>query len=54
MLTIYRLKQCSKTNPCPVHNKYKSIRKEIFEMLKNTTLAEMSNSVNNNLSYLKI
>lgn len=51
---VLGLKQCSKTNPCPVHNKYKSIRKEIFEMLKNTTLAEMSNSVNNNLSYLKI
>ena len=50
---VLGLKECSKSNPCPVHHKYKNIRKDIFEMLKNTTLDEMSNSVNINLSYLK-
>ncbi|MEO8759378.1 MAG: Rrf2 family transcriptional regulator [Bacteroidia bacterium] len=48
------LKKCSEVNPCPVHNKYKHIKKDLLAMLKNTSLLEMSDSINEGLSCLKI
>ena len=50
---VLGLNQCSELHPCPVHNKYKHIKKDILLMLKKTTLAEMSNSVIEGLSCLK-
>lgn len=51
---VLGLKECSKINPCPVHYKYKHIKKDIINMLQKTSLAEMSNSVEDGLSFLKI
>ena len=50
---VLGLNQCSELHPCPVHNKYKHIKKDILLMLKKTSLAEMSNSVIEGLSCLK-
>lgn len=50
---VLGLNQCSELHPCPVHNKYKHIKKDIFAMLEKTTLAEMSTSVIEGLSCLK-
>lgn len=50
---VLGLNQCSEVKPCPVHNKYKHIKKDISVMLEKTTLAEMSNSVIEGLSCLK-
>lgn len=50
---VLGLKKCSEVHPCPVHNKYKFIKKDLLAMLQKTTLAEMSNSVNDGLSCLK-
>lgn len=50
---VLGLNQCSESQPCPVHNKYKHIKKDILTMLEKTTLAEMSNSVIEGLSCLK-
>jgi len=50
---VLGLSKCSEISPCPVHNKYKHIKKDILEMLEKTTLAGMSNSVLEGLSYLK-
>lgn len=37
------LKYCSETNPCPIHHKYKHIKKEITNMLQQATLADFKN-----------
>lgn len=50
---VLGLKHCSETNPCPVHHKYKSIKKETLHLLKNTTLLEMSTNLDKGLAYLK-
>lgn len=50
---VLGLKECSKINPCPVHHKYKHIKKNIMGMLQKTSLSEMSSSVDDGLSYLK-
>lgn len=51
---VLGLKKCSEVKPCPVHNKYKHIKKDLIEMIETTSLAEMSMSVENGLSCLKI
>lgn len=50
---VLGLNHCSESQPCPVHNKYKHIKKEILQMLEKTTLAEMSNSLIEGLSCLR-
>jgi len=50
---VLGLKHCSETNPCPIHNIYKGIRKETISLLKNTSLLELSSNFNNGLVYLK-
>lgn len=51
---VLGLKKCSEDQPCPVHNKYKHIKKDLLSMIHNTSLAEMSNSVEAGLTCLKI
>jgi len=51
---VLGLKKCSEDYPCPVHNKYKFIKKDVLSMIHNTSLSEMSNSVDAGLSCLKI
>jgi len=47
------LKQCSETNPCPIHSKFKSIRNDIKTMLEQTTIEELGNSIKKGKSVLK-
>lgn len=47
------LKQCSETNPCPIHSKFKSIRNDIKKMLEHTTIEELGNSIKKGKSVLK-
>jgi len=53
-MCILGLKKCSAVHPCPVHHKYKSIRKDFQKMLNTTSLSEMSYSLKDGLSWLKI
>ncbi len=53
-MCVIGLKKCSEIHPCPVHNKYKHIKKEFLSMLENTSLLEMSNSINDGLTCLKL
>lgn len=52
-MCVLGLKKCSEVHPCPVHNKYKYIKKDLLDMLQKTSLAEMSSSVNDGLTCLK-
>lgn len=37
------LKYCSETNPCPIHHRYKHIKKEITNMLQEAKLVDFKN-----------
>jgi Rrf2 family iron-sulfur cluster assembly transcriptional regulator len=39
------LSQCSERNPCPLHAQFKSIRKEIKDMLESTTIHDLSKNL---------
>lgn len=51
---VLGLKACSELKPCPVHNTFKIIKKDLLIMLNKTSLSQMSNSVDSGLSCLKI
>ena len=39
------LSSCSETKPCPLHAQFKSIRKEIKDMLESTTIHDLSKNL---------
>ncbi len=51
---VLGLKRCSEVRPCPVHNTYKYIKKDLREMLHDTTLLSMSQSTNEGTTCLRI
>lgn len=44
---------CSECHPCPIHNDFKKIRKDISDMLHNSKLREFNALLENNLTHLK-
>ncbi|MGZ3862094.1 MAG: RrF2 family transcriptional regulator [Bacteroidia bacterium] len=51
---VLGLKRCSEVKPCPVHNTYKHIKKDLREMLHNTNLLGMSQSINEGIACLRV
>lgn len=47
------LNVCSEKNPCPLHDKFKIIRKEISEMLESATITEFNFELAKGLRHLK-
>lgn len=47
------LKECSASQPCPVHDKFKVIRDELRKMLEGTSLSELSLAQTEGLTFLK-
>jgi len=44
---------CSEDHPCPVHDKFKSIRKELATMLENTNLEELAMGIKSGDTFLR-
>ena len=47
------LKECSEKRPCPIHNEFKKIRKEMHDMLQSATLNEFNEKLERKLTFLK-
>lgn len=47
------LKNCSEKKPCPLHDKFKTIRKQIHDMLSSITVGEFNSELTQGLRYLK-
>ncbi len=47
------LSLCSETHPCPVHDKFKSIRDELARMLETTNLEELALGIKSGETFLK-
>jgi Rrf2 family protein len=47
------LKDCSEKKPCPLHDDFKVIRKNIHHTLQSATVAEFNNELTQGMSYLK-
>jgi Rrf2 family protein len=48
------LRACSEKEPCPLHNKYASIRNSIKQMLSGVTIKDMAVSLQAGKSFLKV
>ncbi|MBK8383580.1 MAG: Rrf2 family transcriptional regulator [Ignavibacteria bacterium] len=46
-------KNCNEIKPCPLHYKFKTIREDLKLMLEETSLLDLSNDINNGLTFLK-
>lgn len=51
---VLGLKKCSEDKPCPVHNNYKHIKKQIITMVNATNLYDLSNSVEEGKTCLRL
>ncbi|TNJ44264.1 Rrf2 family transcriptional regulator [Tamlana fucoidanivorans] len=47
------LHKCDEEHPCPVHDKFKTIRTELREMLEHTSLEELALDIKSGVSFLK-
>ncbi|MRJ08856.1 Rrf2 family transcriptional regulator [Ornithobacterium rhinotracheale] len=47
-------KECGKHNPCPIHDKFKAVRKKLKQMLENTTLHDLAVKVESGDAILKL
>lgn len=41
----FGLKQCNNNNPCPLHEKYKGVRDNFFEIVKTETIQSLSETI---------
>jgi Rrf2 family protein len=48
------LEKCDENHPCPVHDKFKSVRNDLKFMLENTTLEELALNIKSGESFLKV
>lgn len=48
------LSNCSESTPCPLHQRFKSVREDLKSMLENTRLAELSDKINMGGVHLRI
>lgn len=44
---------CDARQPCPMHNKFVTIRENLRDMLENTSLFELANGLDGGISFLK-
>lgn len=47
------LSNCSEDHPCPVHDKFKFVKKDLIYMLENTNLEELSLGIKKGQTFLK-
>jgi Rrf2 family protein len=47
------LKECSEKKPCPIHSRFKEIRKEIYDMLQSARLNDFNEQLEKKLTFLK-
>lgn len=51
---VLGLKDCSDSNPCPAHKKYKHIKGQLRCMIQDLTLQEMVEDIDKGLAFLKL
>lgn len=51
---VLGLDQCSELKPCPMHEKYKPIRKKLNEMMRAAKIGEVSEQLQHVVTYLSL
>lgn len=50
---VLGLSHCSDKSPCPAHHKYKHIKSDFIDMIRNSTILEMVEDIQNGKTFLK-
>lgn len=50
---VLGLNKCSDINPCPMHSRYSILRSNLLDVLQNTLLNDLANSINTKEGILK-
>ena len=50
---VLGLKACSQKNPCPVHEEYKEIKKNLIQMIEKNTIGDFNEKLNSGNYFLK-
>lgn len=46
------LKQCSESQPCPIHNEFQKVRNDMQQMLENAKLNQFTDGLTKNITFL--
>jgi hypothetical protein len=46
------LKLCSETQPCPMHSKYKIIKKQLIKLFVDKTIRQLSNEIKDGVVFV--
>lgn len=47
------LRNCNEKKPCPIHNEFKKVREDIYNMLEAARIGKFSKQLEKNLAFLK-
>ncbi len=47
------LNYCSEKKPCPIHEQFKSIRKDIYDMLQSAKLGDLQEQIEKKMAFVK-
>lgn len=50
---VLGLKACSEKKPCPIHNEYKEIKKNLIKMIENNTIGNFNQKLDTGKFFLK-
>ena len=50
---VLGLKACSEKNPCPLHDEYKEIKRNLLALIENNTISEFRDKLNSKRFFLK-
>ena len=50
---VLGLNKCSETKPCPMHNEYKTIKKQLINLFETKTIQQLAEEINAGDAYLK-
>lgn len=50
---VLGLKSCSESTPCPVHNEFKAIKKNLIKMIETNTIGDFNKKLDAGSSFLK-
>lgn len=49
---VLGLKKCSEAKPCPMHDNYKTIKKQLIELFETKTIQQLADDINSGNVYI--
>lgn len=50
---VLGLNECSETNPCPMHSRYKTIKQQLIQLFESKTINSLATELNNGNAFIR-